>query len=719
MTEYIQSFPFANININSNLIISSFGNFMIGSDANTDNEFMLFKENNQNISKHHKLKTDYENWISLFLPKSLSVKYLYIRFNLVNISLSKKINIILYGSNKPDGRMVRISPNNSIYELKNSLIISLSETDEKFTYFKLVIISDQVELAIVSLKYYFGGQISDVIKGELLINSNSISYGAIHFGDNVYTKGSFSIMSEPILTEDITKPKDNGLKSNLIFSQRSYQNTNLADLDPLYMLDSMSKYSKRNEVMRLQADSNIAIGCSDAQNNKLKVNGGISLGDISDQTEIVPYTKYIGLTNHNNGSDLKQDFTGLVFNSDNIDLCVKSSCLIKAKSKNIGINKYNPIVSLDIGVEDMSKKIAINTNGAILTSLAGHLINTDDNNALLKEKLNITNNTDTQFKTTKSKIITQLNLLDAYNYNDLNSNHLVGFSSSNVKNIIPDSIIRSKTFVDIGFNLRFIQPNILQINPNITNYAYIDNSQLIIKFTSELKFFFNNKDILLQVDNNKHLLLNIESILNTTSDVYNLKTTNLMMSDIDLFSNTTYIKLLGYYDEFDLLKQNQLYNCGLVAIQELNYRNFLFFEITTGSNNIRYDDYINKLVYIQTDNHTYLPNQINQCKISDISFPKDATPKFTGVVYDIVEIGPTIRKIMIVCIKGPISVKFRSNNNIFYYGDLVCADTGGFIKKQDSEQYHNYTVGKSVFDNITKIDNEHLFQINKTINIIL
>ena len=719
MTEYIQSFPFANININSNLVNSSFGNFIISSDANTDNEFMLFKDNNQNISKHHKLKTDYENWISLFVPKSLLVKYLYIRFNLANINLGKKIKIILYGSNKPDGRMVRISPNNSLYELKNSIIISLSETDEKFTYFKLVIMTDHNELEMVSLKYYFGGQISDIIKGELLINSNNISYGAIHFGDNIYTKGSFSIISEPVLTEDIVKPKDNGLKSNLIFSQRSFQNSNLADIDPLNILDSMSKYSKRNEVMRLQADSNIAIGCPDAQNNKLKVNGGISLGDISDPDETKPYTKYIGLTNHNNGSDLKQDFTGFVFNSDNIDLCVKSNCLIKAKSKNVGINKYNPIVPLDIGIEDVSKKIAISTNGAILTSLTGHLINTDDNNALLKEKLNITNNSDTQFKTTKSKIITQLNLLDVYNYNDLNSNNLVGFSSTNVKNIIPDSTFRSKTFVDIGLNLRYIQPNILQINPNLTNYAYIDNSQIIIKFASDLKFFFDNKDILLQVDNNKHLLLNVESILNSTSNIYDLKTTNLMISDIDLFRNITKIKLLGYYDEFDLLKQNQLYNCGLVAIQELNYRNFLFFEINDESNIIRYDDYINKLVYIQTNNQTYLPNQINQCKTSNISFPRDATPKFTGVVYDVVEIGPTVRKIMIVCIKGPISVKFRSGNSIFYYGDLVCADADGFIKKQDNTQYHNYTVGKSVFDNIEKINNEQLFQITKTINIIL
>ena len=319
----ISEFPFDEINnlIKSNTIVFNKNNYIISSYSyNTitnNNLFKILINNNKIPYQIYSYSNIIPEWIQITLPNSYILKKFNITFSKNTFKL---INFDIKGSNDEIiwNKLSDINICKKTYIGSAEIYCNISYIP--YIYFRLYINTETSPLSLYNIKLYFHD-----LSSNLIINSVD-EYSAIHFNNK------YRIISQA--------------NNDLIFMN----NIN------------------NNEIMRIN-NNGLVISSKDTQNNSLKVENGISIGD-----DTIKKKRYIGITDPLDGTDLTTNFSGIIVDNsnNNISFLLKKKVLSVNNDGNIS-NSYDSRYKLNIKdtMLDICNNniipITINTNGAIVS----------------------------------------------------------------------------------------------------------------------------------------------------------------------------------------------------------------------------------------------------------------------------------------------------------------------------------------------------------------
>jgi hypothetical protein len=455
-------------------------------------------------------------------------------------------------------------------------------SDMEFNYFKLdfeSLSSNQI-LTISKIKIFFTQPIITYASGEFAINSANSNDTSFHFGNKKNCTISNNI-----------KTDSNDKSNDLVFS--------------LANLNDKSNDKSKNEVLRLLNTKNkasVSIGTPSSENNRLKVCGGISLDFINKSD--TKKKSYIGITNTEDGENLKKKFNGIIFNNtptknyisfalsknysttnsitdpttDPITKIPKSNLtkeLLKIDDNGyVGIgNNSNMKYQLDVKFDYFSNsngKYFIETDteaGAYFKSLQYKYkdktpVSINTNGAIMSE-YGFISKADSRIRKTSNEIpsleslykMTKLNLF-SYDFiadKDISTGNETGFDVQNIEENIPDAVTNISEYVPIPYKLYSIN----------SNDNFDDNS---IEFT--IKVVKSSNLIIMKYSNFSKSDTNFRSDLKTKIDstksslrlkMY-LKFEDISINNVEVYGEAKYDTTIANYFiinitliDFDLL----------------------------------------------------------------------------------------------------------------------------------------------------------------------
>ena len=446
------------ISYNSNIFtITSFSNNPNISNTNLYN--ILINNNNigYNIYSTPNFITEY---IQIKLPYPQILQKFKINFSK---NTFRPINFNMCGSNDTTN-WVNLTDMNickSIFTGTTDIYCNLTYTN--YLYFRLYISSDTSPLTIYYLHMNF-----QTSSNNLTINSID-NYSSLNFNNE------FRIISEA--------------ENNLIFLNNK---TN-------------------NEIMRLN-NNGLVISNKDSQNNNLKVEKGISIGDDS-----VKDSRYIGITNPIDGQNTSDRFSGMIIDNSNNKLSLLLNNNIFTVNDQCNISNFSDL-TYKLNIKDILADISsnniipvtINTNGAIISEY--NMMSKNDNRVIN----NITNqsNTESLYYMNNIQIINYDYSTKNTNSDNISLNN--GFDLDNINTYVPKSINTIQDFIPKPFNkynFNYIS-TINQIPGTIEYSSQINILYILNSLTDSVKLNFINSI-------NNYFISNNSSNTNSSNNIFN------------------------------------------------------------------------------------------------------------------------------------------------------------------------------------------------------
>ena len=693
ITEY--EFPPKNLYLTSNSFTYNDIDYLIFDSGSNNNLYKIFNQYGDELSLNDPFR---KRSIYLCMSKQkISQK--------VSIKLSNPIDpnlnilkISIYGSNdnpktKSDIDWVLLNNPNIITPITDYAEYYTNNINMQFKSFKLdfELLYPSVYLSIRNIQILFAHPLISIGSGENIIYCDSRSDSSLHFG----TDKKYSVINE-------FKKNTN----DLVFC--ASDQTNLTNLtNPTNSAEIIRLLNSKNK-------SSVAIGTSQSENNKLKVNGGISL-DYINKSEKNKKT-YIGLTNKSDGENLGSDFNGIIFNDtpltnyisfgltnksigDNLPVPTKELFKINDKGYvGIGNNtnmRYPLDVKYDYFTNDNSKyfvesdtfaynnfkaskeknldktPVSINTNGAILSEYG--FISKADKRTIQNYKY--IPSTESLYKITKLK-------LSSYNYiadRDISTSNETGFLIDDIETNISDAVTNISEYVPIPYKMYKIDPN--EINPNITINA---NTNMIFLQYEMFTNIDNNFISILKQKNELRLKMYLKYYSNSNTDStcdevfgiakysenYPYVIISISLIEYVLINTPLNIFIWGYLtDDFKTIEKDYIYNTGIASINHLTKINYYFHELTDDIEKRKWtDDSIGSIVYLTTSLTENVKNASIKININDNNFVYTLKDNCTDKIKSDYS---NNNFNLIITFNGVISIKF--NNNIDILSSIYCS----------------------------------------------